>query len=131
MTTHEIGPRMVGERLMYNRAVRVEAPRSWLFLSGHEARDDAGGIAHRGDMAGQMRLTLRRLGETAAEAGMALADVVQIRIMTTDLAACKAHYDVLLDGLATAGCRPTSLLAEVSALSDPDMLIEIEAVAVR
>ncbi|MFF7339804.1 Rid family hydrolase [Streptomyces sp. NPDC008163] len=129
MTTHEIGPRMVGDRLMYNRAVRVDAPRSWLFLSGHEARDDNGGIAHRGDMAGQMRLTLRRLGETVAEAGMTMADVVQIRIVTTDLASCRAHYDVLLDGLAAADCRPTSLLAEVSALSDPDMLIEIEAVA--
>ncbi|MEW1889117.1 MULTISPECIES: Rid family hydrolase [unclassified Streptomyces] len=129
MTTHEIGPRMMGERLMYNRAVRVDDPRSWLFVSGHEARGDDGGIAHRGDMAGQMRLTLRRLGETVAEAGMTMGDVVQIRIVTTDLASCKAHYDVLLDGLAAADCRPASLLAEVGALSDPDMLIEIEAVA--
>lgn len=57
MTTHEIGPRMVGERLMYNRAVRVDDPGSWLFVSGHEARGDDGGITHRGDMAGQMRLS--------------------------------------------------------------------------
>ncbi|MFJ3088385.1 MULTISPECIES: Rid family hydrolase [unclassified Streptomyces] len=131
MTTHEIGPRLVDGRLMYNRAVRVDDPRSWLFVSGHEARDDDGAIAHRGDMAGQMRLTLQRLGETVAEGGMTMADVVQIRIATTDLAACTSRYDVLMDGLAAVGCRPASLLAEVSALSDPDMLIEIEAVAVR
>ncbi|MFD6532781.1 Rid family hydrolase [Streptomyces sp. NPDC060184] len=130
MGVHEIGPRMVGERLMYNRAVRVESPRNWLFVSGHEARDEDGAIACAGDMAGQMRLTLVRLGQTVAEAGMTMADVVQIRIFTTDLADCKAHYAVLLDGLAAVRCRPASLLAEVSALSDPDMLIEIEAVAV-
>lgn len=43
MTTNEIGARMAGERLMYNRAVRVDQPRNWLFVSGHEARDDDGG----------------------------------------------------------------------------------------
>ncbi|MFD8607535.1 Rid family hydrolase [Streptomyces sp. NPDC059631] len=131
MSTEEFGPRTVDGKLMYNRAVRVDEPRSWLFVSGHEARDDDGAITHRGDMAGQMRLTLRRLGETVEEGGMSMADVVQIRIVTTDLASCKAHYDVLMDGLAAVRCRPASLLAEVSALSDPDMLIEIEAVAVR
>ncbi|MDT0413694.1 MULTISPECIES: Rid family hydrolase [Streptomyces] len=130
MMINEIGPRMAGERLMYNRAVRVDQPRSWLFVSGHEARDDDGRIAHRGDMAGQMELTLRRLGETVAEGGMKMADVVQIRVFTTDLTSCKAHYGVLLDALAAVDCRPASLLAEVSALSDEDMLIEIEAVAV-
>ncbi|MGN5631577.1 Rid family hydrolase [Streptomyces sp. AC154] len=131
MDIHEIGPRMVGEKLMYNRAVRVESPRSWLFVSGHEARDDDGAIAWKGDMAGQMRLALQRLGETVTEAGMTMADVVQIRVVTTDLAACKARYTVLMDELAAVHCRPASLLAEVSALSDPDMLIEIEAIAVR
>lgn len=129
METKEIGPRMAGDRLMYLRALRIEAPNSWLFVSGHEARGDDGTIAHPGDMAAQIRLTLRRLGETVAEGGMTMADIVQIRILTTDLPACKAHYAVLMDGLAEEGCRPTSLLAEVSALSDPDMLIEIEAIA--
>ncbi|MFC4329194.1 Rid family hydrolase [Streptomyces andamanensis] len=131
MGVEEIGPRTVGGKLMYNRAVRIDEPRSMLFVSGHEARDDDGNIAHRGDMAGQMRLALRRLGETVSEAGMTMADVVQIRVVTTDLATCKARYGVLMDELAARQCRPASLLAEVSALSDPDMLIEIEAVAVR
>lgn len=131
MGRREIGPRMFGERLAYNRAVRIDEPRSWLFVAGHEARDDDGSIAHAGDMAGQMRLTVARLGETVREGGLTMSDVVQIRIVTTDLAACKAHYDVLMDELASVDCRPTSLLAEVSALSDPEMLLEIEAVAAR
>ncbi|MGW1077070.1 Rid family hydrolase [Streptomyces sp. NPDC002537] len=131
MGVTEIGPRKAGERLMYNRAVRVDDPRSWLFVSGHEARDDDGTIACKGDMAGQIRLAMRRLGQTVAEGGMTMSDVVQVRIVTTDLAECKAQYGVLMDELAAVDCRPASLLAEVSALSDPDMLIEIEAVAVR
>lgn len=122
---------MAGDRLMYHRAVRVDGPQSWLFISGHEARDDDGAITHEGDMAGQIELTVRRLDRTVTEAGMTMADVVQIRVFTTDLPACKAQYAVLLDALAALDCAPASLLAEVSALSDPAMLIEIEAVAAR
>ncbi|MEV8227136.1 Rid family hydrolase [Streptomyces sp. NPDC079167] len=131
MSREEIGPRVVGGKLMYNRAVRIDEPRSWLYVAGHEARDDDGSIAHKGDMAGQIRLALRRLGETVAEGGMTMADVVHIRVFTTDISACKAEYGVLMDELEALRCRPASLLAEVSALSDPDMLIEIEAVAAR
>ncbi|MER7133019.1 Rid family hydrolase [Streptosporangium saharense] len=131
MAITEVGPRVVGGKLMYNRAVRIDEPRSWLLVSGHEARDDDGTIAHKGDMAGQIRLTVRRLGQTVTEGGMTMADVVQIRLFTTNLAECKTHYGVLMDELAELRCRPASLLTEVKALSDPDMLIEIEAIAVR
>ncbi|MEU5979813.1 Rid family hydrolase [Streptomyces sp. NPDC047315] len=131
MSPTEIGPRVVGGKLMYNHAVRVDGTQSLLFVAGHEARDDDGAVAHEGDMAGQIRLTLHRLGGTVAEAGMTMADVVQIRVFTTDLVECKAQYGVLMDELAAVRCRPASLLAEVSALSDPAMLIEIEALAAR
>jgi enamine deaminase RidA (YjgF/YER057c/UK114 family) len=84
-----------------------------------------------GDMDGQIRQTVRRLEETMTHAGFALSDVVQIRIFTTDIDDMKANYNTLLQLLADAGCRPASLLAEVNRLSDPDMLLEIEAVAAQ
>jgi enamine deaminase RidA (YjgF/YER057c/UK114 family) len=131
MRRREFGPRYFGDRLGYNHAVLLESPQRWLVLAGHEARDDTGAIAHRCDVRGQLRLTFQRLGETLGEAGFALEDVVQLRIVTTDIAAVTANYDVITDILAAAGCRPASLLAEVRALSDPDMLVEIEALAAR
>ncbi|MCU1683980.1 MAG: enamine deaminase RidA [Amycolatopsis sp.] len=131
MKRTDIGPRVIAGKFAYNRAIRVDDPGSWLFVSGHEARGDDGRIAHRGDMAGQLALTVKRLDETVTESGMTMADIVQIRIVTTDLTECKKHYGVLLDELARRECRPTSLLAQVDALSDPDMLVEIEAVAVQ
>lgn len=131
MERTEFGPRMFGDRLGYNRAVLVEAPRRWLMVAGHEARADDGTIAHRGDLRAQIGLTFQRLGETLGEAGFTLADVVQIRILTVDLPAMLAAYDAVTGALAAGGCRPASLLAEVSALSDPAMLVEIEAVAAQ
>ena len=131
MQRQDIGPRYFGDRLGYNHAVLVENPQRWLVIAGHEARDDHGAIAHADDIRGQLRLTFRRLSETLAEAGFSLADVVQLRIVTTDIAATTANYDVITEILAEADCRPASLLAEVAALSDPAMMVEIEALAAQ
>jgi enamine deaminase RidA (YjgF/YER057c/UK114 family) len=127
----DIDPRYFGNQLGYNRAVLIEQPRRWLMVAGHEARADDGSIAAPGDMVGQLEITVQRLDETLQKSGFALSDVVQIRIFTVDLATMKQNYGVLLNLLARANCRPTSLLAEVSGLSDPAMLVEIEAVAAQ
>ncbi|MGY1433775.1 Rid family hydrolase [Streptomyces reniochalinae] len=131
MHREDIDPRFFGGKLAYNRAVVIEQPQRWLAVAGHEARDDEGGIAAEGDIRGQIRLTFQRLAETLDKAGFALSDLVQIRIFTVDIAAVTAHYDTVLDVLAEADSRPTSLLAEVRALSDPRMLIEIEGLAAQ
>ncbi|RFU41759.1 enamine deaminase RidA [Actinomadura logoneensis] len=131
MERRDIDPRRFGEHLGYNHAVLVESPRRWLLLAGHEARDEHGRITAHGDIVRQMELTLERLAETAGKAGFTLADVVQIRVFTTDLEAFKAEYDSFNALLEARDCRPAALLAEVKALSLPSMLVEIEAVAVQ
>jgi enamine deaminase RidA (YjgF/YER057c/UK114 family) len=57
--------------------------------------------------------------------------VVQIRIFTTDIAQMTKNYDAVTEALAAADCRPASTMVQVGALSDPKMLLEIEAVAVQ
>lgn len=131
MNREDIEPRYFGDQLGYNHAIVIDQPQRWLVVAGHEARADDGSIAAEGDMAGQLRMTVHRLNETLQKSGFGLGDVVQIRIFTTDLADMKRNYGVLLEQLARANCRPTSLLAEVTALSDPAMLVEIEAVAAQ
>ncbi|RCG19586.1 enamine deaminase RidA [Streptomyces diacarni] len=131
MDREDIDPRHFGDRLAYNRAVLIEQPQRWLAVAGHEARDDSGGIAAVGDIRGQIQVTFQRLGDTLHKVGFALSDLVQIRIFTVDIGAVTANYDAVLDVLAEADCRPASLLAEVRALSDPRMLIEIEGLAAQ
>ncbi|QKG25417.1 Rid family hydrolase [Actinomadura verrucosospora] len=131
MNRVDIDPRMFGDRLGYERAVLIERPERWLFVAGHEARGEDGAIAHAGDIRAQVALSFRRLRETLGKAGFALADVVQIRLFTVDLPALTANYDAVTAELAAGDCRPASLLAGVDALSDPAMLLEIEAVAAQ
>ncbi|AWL42442.1 MULTISPECIES: Rid family hydrolase [unclassified Streptomyces] len=131
MERTDIGPRHFGGKLGYHHAVLLTDPRRWLVVAGHEARDAEGAIAHVGDIRGQFRLAFQRMDETLREAGFALRDVVQLRLFTTDIAAATAHYDVVTDILEASGCGPASVMAEVAALSDPRMLVEIEALAAR
>jgi enamine deaminase RidA (YjgF/YER057c/UK114 family) len=70
---------------------------------------------------------LRKLEHELARAGARLADVIQTRAYVTDISRAgevgRAH------GEAFAQVRPLMTMVEVSALIDPRMLVEIEAIA--
>jgi enamine deaminase RidA (YjgF/YER057c/UK114 family) len=71
---------------------------------------------------------LRKLAHELSRAGAALSDVVQTRVYVVDISRAgevgRAHAEVFAD------IRPLMTMVEVSALIDPRMLVEIEAVAV-
>ena len=64
-----------------------------------------------------------------AEAGATLDDVVKVTVFVTSLA---EHFSAIHEIRAEffTSDYPASTLVEVSRLVDPDMLIEIEAIAV-
>ncbi|GCE02429.1 Rid family hydrolase [Embleya hyalina] len=131
MHRQDIGPRMFGDRLGYNRAVSVDRPDRWLVLAGHESRGPDGAIVHVRDLRGQIETTFDRIAETLGEAGFTFTDVVRLRYFALDVAAVTSHFDVITARLERENCRPATTLVGVTALSDPDMLIEIEGLAVR
>ena len=109
----------------YSRAVRVG---DRVEVSGTTATDDDGEVVGRGDAAEQTRVAIGNVEAALVEAGSGLEDVVRTRLFVTDVddweAVGRAH------GEAFGEVRPASTLVEVSALVDPAMLVEVEAVAV-
>jgi enamine deaminase RidA (YjgF/YER057c/UK114 family) len=71
---------------------------------------------------------LRKVQRELGRANASMADVVQTRIYVVDISRAdevgRAHAEVF------GAARPAMALVEVSALYDPRMLVEIEAVAV-
>jgi enamine deaminase RidA (YjgF/YER057c/UK114 family) len=70
---------------------------------------------------------LRKIGHELSRAGASLHDVVLTRIYTTDISRAediaRAHRE------AFSSTRPVTTMVEVSALIDPRMIVEIEAMA--
>jgi len=109
----------------FSRAVRVA---DTVYVSGTVAWSDDGKLAGAGDMYAQAKQAIRNVETALVQAGASLKDVVRTRIYVTDIArleeAARAH------GEAFGEIRPASSMVEVSALAEPEMLFEIEAIAV-
>ena len=109
----------------YSRIV-VRGDTAW--VSGTTSMVD-GAVAHPGDAAAQTREVLAIIERSLERAGFTLADVVRTRMYVTDISRWeevgRAHGEVFGD------IRPASTMVEVSALIDPELLVEIEADAVR
>jgi enamine deaminase RidA (YjgF/YER057c/UK114 family) len=100
-------------------------PHVW--VSGTTATDPSGAVVSPGDVAGQTRQTLANIERALGAAGCTLADVVRTRIYVTDIAQWEAVGRV--HGEVFGKVLPATSMVEVSALIDPEMLVEIEAEA--
>jgi len=108
----------------------VQGAQRTLYCAGQVPVDPQGQPLHAGDMAAQISLALDNLESVLTQAGAALSDVVQTTYYTTDMMAFGEAGAVLGGRLAGGNCRPASTLVGVESLFHPDILFEVQAVAV-
>lgn len=118
----------VYESPFYSQGIKVSHAQTILFLSGQVAYTPEGGVACRGDFAGQARMAYDAIKILVESQGGTLANVVKLTTYVTDM---RYRPDLALVREAYFGRKgPASTLVEVSALAHPDWLIEIEAIVV-
>ena len=109
----------------YSRAVQIG---NTIEVSGTSASED-GKVIGVGDLTLQAEYIIKKIEHTLVEAGFSLKDVVRTRIFMTDIShweeVAKVHSYLFEDVM------PACTLLEVSKLIDPDLLIEIEATAIK
>ncbi len=112
-------------KIGFSRAVRAG---DTVYVSGTVAWGEDGRLVGEGDVYAQAKQAIANIEKALIEAGASLNDVVRTRIYLIDISrleeAARAH------GEAFGEVRPASSMVEVSALAEPQILVEVEAIAV-
>ena len=113
------------ESFGYSRAVQIG---NAIEVSGTTASEDDKVIGV-GDVTLQAEYIIKKIEHTLVEAGFSLKDVVRTRIFMTDIShweeVAKVHSYLFEDVM------PACTLVEVSKLIHTDLVIEIEATAIK
>src|SRR5918992_784443 len=112
---------------VYNHYVRVDQPKSMIFVSGQVSRDENGNQVGQGSMLEQTRQCLRNVQKNLEAAGASLSDVVWTTGYTTDIREFRQIVAAREEFFRTN--LPTSTMVEVSHLADPGLLVEITVIA--
>jgi 2-iminobutanoate/2-iminopropanoate deaminase len=100
-----------------------------VFVSGQVSRNPQGEIVGIGDIRTQTRQVLENMISVLAQGGATMDDVVKVTVFVTNVA---EHYSDIHEIRAEyfPTDYPASTMVEVKALVQPELLIEIEAIAV-
>jgi enamine deaminase RidA (YjgF/YER057c/UK114 family) len=133
MTVTLINPVELPQIDLY-RQVSVASGSKLVFVAGQVAVDAAGATVGAGDLAAQVEQVYLNLGTALAAAGATFSNVAKLTAYLVDWTPDK--MPAFLDGAGRAFARlgvnpvPPFTGIGVAALAAPDLLVEIEAIAV-
>lgn len=131
MQKEVINPWQWQEQYGFVHGNKVIDASSMLYVAGQIAADEHGRCLHAGDMEQQLDQVVANIEAVLSGAGMDFTHVVRLNVYTVDMSKMLAAHDHMAELLRTRGCRHVGTLLGVSALADPDALVEIEVTAVR
>ena len=112
----------------YSHVVEVRGGRT-LYISGQVALDSSGNLVGAGDFTAQAKQVFENLKARLDEAGASFNDVVKLNLYLLDA----SKYQIVRDMRNTHMNRedpPASTLVVVTQLFRPELLIEVDAIAV-
>ena len=114
----------------YSQAVKVTGAETILYLSGQVAYDDNGGVAYPGDFKAQARAALQAVKAQVEAGGGTMGNIVKVNTYLTDIRHRADYGPIREEFFGKNKKMPASTLVAVTALAQPEFLIEIEAIAV-
>jgi len=111
----------------YSQVVTIPSGRL-VWTSGQIAMDGEGNVVGAGDWEGQARAVFVNVTTALQTAGAGWSDVVKLTFFVVDVAEL-ATIRAVRDEFVDRSRPPTSTLVQVAGLIQPDLLLEVEAVA--
>jgi enamine deaminase RidA (YjgF/YER057c/UK114 family) len=124
------GPRIVGPPCAASPPTTEVVLRDggrWLVIGDQVPRDDAGNLVGKGDMPAQIEQVGKNVDACLKTAGAKVGDIVLTVSQVTDTADLEKYPDLLARYFGPPS--PKSALVRVQQLSDPDYLLQVQAIA--
>jgi enamine deaminase RidA (YjgF/YER057c/UK114 family) len=112
----------------YSQGIKVTGAQTILFLAGQVSYGKDGKPAHKGDFKAQAREAFTCIKRLVEGAGGTVKNVVKLNTYVLDVANRPAYREARKEVFGDH--EPASTLVQISALAEPEYLIEIEAIAV-
>lgn len=109
----------------YSRAVKVG---NTIEVTGTVASGENGKVVGKGNPYIQTKYIYQKIEKVLQQAGATMKDVVRVRMFVTDISQWQEYGKAHSEFFKTI--RPCNTMVEVSALIEPDYMIEIEATAI-
>jgi reactive intermediate/imine deaminase len=126
MTREIVVPPFIHTTTGYSHAIRTG---NTLYIAGQVALDPEGNLVGQGNIEQQVEQVWRNLKSVLGYAGGSVDDIVKITVFTTDIA-YRPAIAAARDAVFANGRYPASTFLVVQSLARPELLVEIEAIAV-
>jgi enamine deaminase RidA (YjgF/YER057c/UK114 family) len=124
-----LNPDGVNKPATYSQAVVVKKG-SLIFTAGIVAHDTAGNIIGKGDLALQTKQVFENIQVVLAAAGASFKDVVKVNYYVVNYTPDKVQLiRQIRSNYLLPNYKPASTLVGVQALYHPDVMIEVEVIA--
>ena len=122
-----LNPPALSKPTGYTHIVEVQRGRT-VYIAGQVAFDASGALVGKGDFKAQARQVMENLKAALAAANATFDNVVKVNTYVTDMSQIQALREIRAGYFGTN--PPASTLVQVVGLAMPDLMIEIEAIAV-
>ncbi len=130
MKKEYLNPKELTTPRFYTHAVTTTSGKL-VYVSGQVSWDAGGKVVGKGDMRAQSEQVFKNVAAALQAAGAGWGDVVKMNGYMVGLSAERVTaYREVRSRFLKEGALPASTLVGVQALVDPDLLLEVEVVAV-
>jgi enamine deaminase RidA (YjgF/YER057c/UK114 family) len=130
MKINYINPENMAKPRGYSHAITVEGNHKTVYIGGQNAIDGNGNLVGRNDLIKQTEQVLANIEKVIDEVGAKIENIVKLNIHLLQGRNPQEGFQVFQQKWGTNQNFPAITVLFVAGLSNPDWLIEIDAIAV-
>ncbi len=130
MAVEFLNPKGMHTNPAFSQAVTVSGPVRTVYVGGQNAVDEAGNVVGKDDLAAQVEQVLHNLKLVLDAAGASPQNIVKWTLYTVQGQDVREGFTDFQQVWGAPNPAPLITSVFVSALANPDFLLELEAVAV-